>query len=1067
MTSETFNGLEFRNVGPAFMSGRIADIAIDPNNRNTWFVGVGSGGVWKTTNAGTSWTPIFDKQPVYSIGAVVIDPGNSATVWVGTGENVSGRHVSFGDGIYLSRDGGRNWENKGLEGSGHISEIIVHPTDPNTVWVAAQGALWSKGGDRGLFKTTDGGDTWKQVLGDKEWVGATAVVIDPRNPNRLYAATWQRHRTVAALVDGGPGTALYRSEDGGENWQKLTTGLPASHREGDMGKIGLAISPIDPDVLYAAIELNRRTGGVYRSSDRGASWTKMSDTVAGATGPHYYQELYASPHNFDQIFLANNRMLQSNDGGKTFTPMEEEFKHPDNHAMAFLPDDKDYMMVGSDGGIYESFDNGEHWRFIDNLPVTQFYKLALDDSEPFYNIYGGTQDNGTQGGPSRTDNANGIRNADWEMVLFGDGHQPATEPGNPDIVYGEWQQGNLMRIDRTTGELVYIQPQPKPGDPEERFNWDAPILVSPHSPTRLYYASQRVWRSDNRGDSWTPVSGDLTKNLDRIEQPIMNGQPGWDAAWDMWAMSQYSTITSLAESPLQEGLLYAGTDDGLIQVSEDGGNSWRSTKVGSLPGVPDSAFINDIRADLFDANTVYIALDNHKFGDYKPYLLKSTNRGKSWKSISSTLPDKHLVWRMVQDHVKPELLFAATEFGVFFTVDGGKKWLELNGGLPTIAFRDVRIQRRENDLVLASFGRGFFVLDDYSALRSISETTLNNEAQLFPTRKAWWYVEKGPLYRFSLKGFQGHGYYTAPNPPFGAVFTYYLKDKVKSAKERRQEKEKPLKEAGKNIVFPGWAAVEAERREQPPKIWLTIKDGNNQVVRRVEGSNKKGFNRVAWDLALPAVNAITSPQPATDSRYVKSRLMAAPGEYSVTLSKEVNGQVSVLQGPQAFTVEKMNQGALPGSPMEVTTAFWGEINQAKRDASAIYQGLKAAMDKVAMLQLAVAQSGAEPGSLDAELHSLRNQLLNINHRLNGDQSKAEVYLSNTKTIQNLISVAENGTAFSSYGPTPTHRESLAWAQRQLTEEGEKLRRLVEVAIPAVEKKLKAAGAPYVSGQVLP
>ncbi|UTW46309.1 glycosyl hydrolase [bacterium SCSIO 12696] len=1063
MNSETFNGLEFRNIGPAFMSGRIADIAIDPNNRNTWFVGVGSGGVWKTTNAGTTWTPVFDKQPVYSIGAVVIDPSNSARVWVGTGENVSGRHVSFGDGIYLSTDGGQNWENKGLENSEHISEIIVHPTDPNTVWVAAQGPLWSKGGDRGLFKTTDGGDTWKQVLGDKKWIGATDLVIDPRNPDRLYAATWQRHRTVAALVDGGPGTALYRSEDGGENWEELSTGLP----ESDMGKIGLAISPIDPDVLYAAIELDRRTGGVYRSSDRGASWTKMSDAVAGATGPHYYQELYASPHNFDQIFLANNRMLQSNDGGKTFAPMKEEFKHSDNHAMAFLPDDKDYMMVGSDGGIYESFDNGEHWRFIDNLPVTQYYKLALDDSEPFYNIYGGTQDNGTQGGPSRTDNANGIRNADWEMVLFADGHQPATEPGNPNIMYGEWQQGNLMRIDRTTGELVYIQPQPKPGEPEERFNWDAPILVSPHKPSRLYYASQRVWRSEDRGDSWTPISGDLTKNLERIEQPIMDGQPGWDAAWDMWAMSEYSTITSLAESPLQEGLLYAGTDDGLIQVSEDGGNNWRSTKVGSLPGVPDSAFINDIRADLFDASTVYIALDNHKFGDYKPYLLKSTNRGKSWKSISSTLPDKHLVWRLVQDHVKPELLFAATEFGVFFTVDGGKKWLELNGGLPTIAFRDIGIQRRENDLVLASFGRGFFVLDDYSALRDISEASLKNEAQLFPTRKAWWYVEKGPVDRFEFKGSQGHSYYAAPNPPFGAVFTYYLNDKVKSAKERRQAKEKPLKEAGKNIAFPGWQAVEAERREQPPKIWLTVKDSDNNVVRRVEGSNKKGVNRVAWDLALPEANVITSPEPVADNRYIKSRFMAAPGEYSVTLSKEINGQVTVLQGPQQFTVEKMNQGALPGSPMEATVGFWKQIIQAKRDAGAVYQGLKAATDKVAMLQLAIQQSSVEPGGLDEELHQLRSQLLEINHHLNGDQSKAEVYLSNVKTIQNLISVAENGTAFSSYGPTPTHKESLAWAQRQLTEESEKLRRIVEVAIPAVEEKLKAAGAPYVTGQKLP
>ena len=569
LSSATFKGLELRNIGPGFMSGRIADIAIDPQDTSVWYVGGGSGGVWKTNNSGVTWTPLFDEQSVYSIGAVVLDPQNSNTVWVGTGENVGGRHVSFGDGIYVSHNGGATWKNMGLKNTGHISEIIVHPNDSNVIWVAAQGPLWTKGGERGLYKSSDGGKTWNKVLGDDEWVGVTDVVIDPRNPKVMYAATWQRNRTVAAYYGGGPGSGLHKSTDGGDIWMKLTEGLPKT----EMGKIGLAISPIDPDVVYAAIELERRTGAVYRSADRGASWVKGADAVAGGTGPHYYQELYASPHYFDHIYLAGVRVQESKDGGMSFTTMKEEHKHSDNHAMEFIAGDKNYMMMGSDGGIYESFDLGKHWRYHDNLPITQYYKLALDDDAPFYNVYGGTQDNNTQGGPVRTDSSHGILNSDWEVVLFGDGHQPATEPGNPDIVYAEWQQGNLTRYDRTTGEVVYIKPQPAKGEGPERFNWDAPILVSPHKPTRLYFASHRVWKSEDRGDTWTAISGDLTKNLERIRQPIMGSTQGWDGAWDLFAMSQYSTITSLAESPIQEGLIYAGTDDGHIQVTENGGQS--------------------------------------------------------------------------------------------------------------------------------------------------------------------------------------------------------------------------------------------------------------------------------------------------------------------------------------------------------------------------------------------------------------------------------------------------------------------------------------------------------------
>ena len=733
---EAFN---LRNVGPAFLSGRIADIKTHPENESVWYVATGSSGVWKTLNAGTTWTPIFDDQPSYSTGCITLDPSNPDVVWVGTGENVGGRHVAYGDGIYRSDNGGTTWKNMGLKKSEHISEIIVHPDNSDVVWVAVQGPLWTSGGERGLYKTTNGGTSWKRVLGNDQWTGVTDIMIDPRNPQILYAATWDRHRTVAALMGGGPGTALYRSDDGGENWTKLTEGLP----ESNMGKIGITISPQNPDVVYAAIELDRKSGAVYRSSNRGASWTKMSDTVSGGTGPHYYQELYASPHEFDRLYLMNVRVLTSGDGGKTFVQLKERDKHSDNHAIVFKKDDPNYIMLGTDAGIYETFDNAETWRYIKNLPLTQFYKVAVNNAEPFYHIFGGTQDNGSAGGPSATDEREGIANKHWYKTLFADGHQSATDPVYNDIIYAETQQGGLYRIDLTTGEQVSVQPKAGLGESHERFNWDAPILVSPHNPKRLYFASYRVWKSESRGDDWEPISGDLTRNEDRLTLPIMGRKQSWDNAWDVGAMSNYNTITSLAESPVQEGLLYAGTDDGFIQVSENGGESWRKIPVTAL-GLAPRTFVNDIKADLFDANTVYVALDNHKEGDFNPYLFKSTDKGQSWQSISGNIPDRTLVWRMVQDPVKKNLLFAATEFGIYTSLNGGTSWQKL-GGAPTISFRDLTIQKRENDLVAASFGRGFFVLDDYSALREFTEDNLSQKGKLFTPRTAKWFVPRSNI----------------------------------------------------------------------------------------------------------------------------------------------------------------------------------------------------------------------------------------------------------------------------------------------------------------------------------
>ena len=1041
---EAFN---LRNVGPAFLSGRIADIKTHPENESVWYVATGSSGVWKTVNAGTTWTPIFDDQPSYSTGCITLDPSNPDVVWVGTGENVGGRHVAYGDGIYRSDNGGTTWKNMGLKKSEHISEIIVHPDNSDVVWVAVQGPLWTSGGERGLYKTTNGGTSWKRVLGNDQWTGVTDIMIDPRNPQILYAATWDRHRTVAALMGGGPGTALYRSDDGGENWTKLTEGLP----ESNMGKIGITISPQNPDVVYAAIELDRKSGAVYRSSNRGASWTKMSDTVSGGTGPHYYQELYASPHEFDRLYLMNVRVLTSGDGGKTFVQLKERDKHSDNHAIVFKKDDPNYIMLGTDAGIYETFDNAETWRYIKNLPLTQFYKVAVNNAEPFYHIFGGTQDNGSAGGPSATDEREGIANKHWYKTLFADGHQSATDPVYNDIIYAETQQGGLYRIDLTTGEQVSVQPKAGLGESHERFNWDAPILVSPHNPKRLYFASYRVWKSESRGDDWEPISGDLTRNEDRLTLPIMGRKQSWDNAWDVGAMSNYNTITSLAESPVQEGLLYAGTDDGFIQVSENGGESWRKIPVTAL-GLAPRSFVNDIKADLFDANTVYVALDNHKEGDFNPYLFKSTDKGQSWQSISGNIPDRTLVWRMVQDPVKKNLLFAATEFGIYTSLNGGTSWQKL-GGAPTISFRDLTIQKRENDLVAASFGRGFFVLDDYSALREFTEDNLSQKGKLFTPRTAKWFVPRSNI------GNTGADYYFAKNPTYGAVFTYHLADEYQTAKEVRKEKETSLNKNKADIPFPGWDALDTERQEKEAQVVLSIQDSQGNVINKISQKASQGSHRMAWNFSHFNPYSISD----SPSRYRGGGALAKPGTYQASLSLVQNGEVIPLDGPISFEVKALREGVLKGVSHEEYNAYLTEITQVYKSISAVRDVLSESGKMHKAMVTALAQAKILPGTLEPKLEALKLDLTRINQSISGSPSRREVGERNPAGIQSFLSNAMVGLR-NSYGPTPLHRKSLKIAKELLIQLRAEVKTISEVRIPEIEAALKAADAPYILGQ---
>ncbi|MCG6919772.1 MAG: glycosyl hydrolase [Acidobacteria bacterium] len=1056
LSAETFKGLELRGIGPAVSSGRIGDLAVHPTRHSTYYVAVSSGGVWKTVNSGTTWTPLFDEEGSYSIGCVTLDPNDPLVVWVGTGENNSQRSVSYGDGLYKSVDGGTSWENVGLKDSEHISKIVVDPRDSDVVFVAAQGPLWRSGGDRGLYKTTDGGKTWSHSLDIDEDTGVTDVWMDPRNPDVLYAAAYQRRRHVWTLINGGPGSGIYKSTDAGASWTEMTNGLP----EADMGRIGLAVSPANPDVVYAIVEAAEE-GGFYRSTDAGVNWKKMSDYMSQS--PQYYNEIIPDPVKVDRVYSMDTWMHVTEDGGETFKKVGEKYKHVDNHALWIDPENTDYLLVGCDGGIYESFDRGATWNFKSNLSVTQFYRVSVDNAEPFYNIYGGTQDNNTLGGPSRTATAHGITNSDWIVTVGGDGYETVVDPEDPNILYSQWQYGGLVRYDKKTGETIDIKPKAEPGEPPLRFNWDSPLIISPHSRTRLYFAAQRLFRSDDRGDSWRAVSPDLSAQIDRNTLPVMGRVWSVDAVAKNASTSFYGNIVSLSESPLVEGLIYVGTDDGLIQVTEDGGETWR--KIEEFPGIPPRTYVSDIETSFHEADTVYASFDNHKMADFKPYILKSADRGRTWTPISGDLPERGTVYALAEDHEKASLLFAGTEFGVFFSIEGGGRWIQLEGGIPPIAVRDIDIQRRESDLALGTFGRGFYILDDYSPLRLVNEEMLESEATLFPVKKAWMFIPSTPL-SLPEKGDMGHAFFTAPNPPFGAVFTYYLKEKIQTRKERRREAEKKIEEDGGDVAYPSWDELRAEAREEKPIVLLTVSDSEGHVVRRVSGPVEAGFHRVAWDLRYPAADP-TDLEPSTEySPYAEPPIgpLAAPGTYRVTLAKRVDGELTSLGETQTFTTETLGTGSLPPPDRSALLAFQEKTGRLQRAVLGAVETAGEARKRLDYLKQALDDTPAADPALADEARAIEGRLKDLEVALSGDQVVAGYQeptpLSIVARVQGIVS----GHWMTTQAPTATHRRAYEIAAEEFADVLARLQASMN-DLQALEAKAEAAGAPWTPGRV--
>ena len=1059
-----YAGLRLRSIGPAMISGRIVDLAVHPRDKKIWYIGVAAGGVWKTTNAGTTWTPVFDNQSTYSIGAITIDAKNPNTVWVGTGENNAQRAVAYGDGVYRSTDGGRSWQNMGLRESEHIGKIIIDPRNSDILYVAAQGPLSRSGGDRGLFKSTDGGHTWAKVLDPGKWAGVSDVVQDPRNPDVLVATSWQRVRRTYGYIAGGPESGVWRSTDGGTTWHRSQAGLP---NDAELGRVGLAMSPVNPDVIYAILEASNERGGTFRSRDGGVSWEKMSNyNTVGL----YYAELFADPVDVDRVYAVDVRNMVSEDGGRTFRPVGERNKHVDNHVIWIDPADVDHMLFGCDGGLYESFDRGQTYQFFANLPLGQFYRVDVDQNAPFYKVHGGTQDNGSVGGFARTHSPAGITNADWSVTGGGDGFVSKVDPKDPFTVYNESQHGNLQRVDLRTGESVNIVPQPEPGEDALRWYWDSPVIISPHSNTRLFFAAQRLYRSDDRGGSWKALTPDLSRQIDRDRIKLMDRVWSVDAVARNTSSSFFGAIVAVAESPLKEGQLWIGTDDGTIQVSENGGQSWR--KMASFPGVPDTTQVARVVPSSHDANTVYAAFDGHMSGDYKPYLLKSTDLGRNWTSIAGNLPNKGTVYAVIDDPVDPTLLFAGTEFGLYFTKNNGQTWTRLRGGLPTIQVRDLVIQKQTNDLVVATFGRSFYVLDDISPLRTMTRETLAEESALLPVRRTPLYAPSNALSPGS-NGSQGSGFFTAPNPPYGAVFTYYLKNQLRSRREQRQQAERAAARQGRDVYPPSWDSLRTEDREEAPAVVLTVSDAQGRVVRRITGPVQQGIQRVAWDLRLPAptitlaTRAAGNPDDEEEGGGFGGRggvgPYALPGTYQVSLAKRIDGVTTSLGQPQRFEVYLLDSEE-NGARTPAVIAFQeqaAKLQRAMIGANSLAGELSTRIDA---LRRAVEETPNAPAQLPNDVRVLERDLRDIREKLNGDPTLNRRQEPTAPSLMGRMQVMTQG-ARSLEPPTATQQRQYEILSSEFATVLTRLRAIVDTRLKTVEVAAEQAGAPWTPGRI--
>jgi photosystem II stability/assembly factor-like uncharacterized protein len=839
---DPFAGLQFRNIGPASMGGRVDDLAVLESNPAIFYVGTASGGLWKTLNNGTTWEVLFDDlDDAVSIGDIAIAPDDANTVWVGTGENNNRQSGSWGNGIYKSIDGGQTFKHMGLRDSKHIARILVDPVDHDIIYVAALGSLWGPGKERGVFKSTDGGLTWNNVLFVDQDTGATELVQDPSNNKVLYAATYQRRRATWGFNGGGPGSAIWKSSDAGRTWAKLTNGIPS----GPLGRIGLDVYRANPNILYARIQ-HRSDSGTYRSDDAGLTWRKMSDVNPR---PMYFSQVRVDPTNDLRVYVLGVQIHISDDGGKTF--IENGTLHSDHHAMWINPRNPNHIIDGNDGGVGISWDKGRTWEGIYNLDLGQYYHVGFDMETP-YNLCGGLQDNYTWCGPSAVRSRNGIVNDDWYQIQGGDGFEAVIDPNDPDTIYAESQDGNVVRVNRRTNERKTIRPLPNRGESGYRWNWNTPIHISPHSSSTIYVGGNRVFKSTDRGQTWVPISPDLTQNTDRETLALMGVTAKDFTIAKHDGVQSYGNLVQLAESPKQANVLYAGADDGSVNMTKDGGKTWTNISA-RFPNMPKNAYVSGLIASAHDANTVYVSFDNHMNDDYNNYVYTSVDGGTNFRYIAESLPKGQVVMTIAEDPKNPAVLYAGTEFGLFVSTDRGGSWQRVRSGLPTVPIHEIVFHPRENDMIVATHGRSIWILDDATPIQQAGEA-MRADAFLFDSGR--------PAMQFNTandRGFVTDKPFRGRNPTFGAPISYYLKGEV-----------------------------------PPANLALRIRDGAGNVVRTLSGNdlrngNKAGINRVHWDLRYQPLPAQPQQQGGGGGGGGfgggggNNGPFVIPGEYRVTL----------------------------------------------------------------------------------------------------------------------------------------------------------------------------------------
>jgi photosystem II stability/assembly factor-like uncharacterized protein len=1070
VATDKLKNLEFREIGPAVMGGRIDDFGVVESNPNIVYVGTASGGVWKTTNNGTTWEPVFDKEGVSTIGDIAIAPSDPAVVWVGTGEPNNRQSSSWGDGIYKSLDAGKTWQNMGLRATLHIGRIVIHPKNPEVVYAAALGHLWGPNPERGVYKTTDGGKTWNQVLKINADTGVSDIAMDPESPDTLYAAAYERRRTPFGFNGGGPDGGIYKTVDGGATWKKLTKGLPYENG-GDVGRIGLDIYRKDSNIVYAIVQHEK--GGTYRSEDKGETWKKMGDTNPR---PSYYSQVRIDPNNDLRIWELGAQMFYSEDGGKTFVTQRVRGIHGDFHAMWIDPADSSHVITGCDGGIHWSYDNGRTWDFINTIAIGQFYEVGLDNEKP-YKICGGLQDNGSWCGPSMSLTRDGIINSDWTLMPGGDGFYARIDYAEPWIVYTESQDGHISRRDEHTAQQREIMPEAKVGEPHYRFQWNSPMEVSSHDHKTIYYGGNYLFKSTDRGDSWTRLGGDLTTGVDRNKLQVFGKTPDKSTLSRHDGVEEYPTITTLNESPVTADVLWVGTDDGNLQVTRDGGKTWKNV-AGRVPGLPKGTYVTRVVASKYAEGEAFATFDGHRTDDYNVYLFQTSDYGETWKAIRNGIPDSAGTVHVVREHPKSRnLLFAGTEFGLWVSWDHGSNWTALKNNFPTVPVDDIEIQADENDLVLATHGRSIWIFDDLTPIEKFDAGVANSDVTFFGPRTATLWDLRNRRWSAGQKMFTGK------NPPYGAILNYYLKEAVppeppKAAKDEK-DKDKDKEKEKKETAAPGGeqkgkseAAASKENKEDKEnkegKTKISVFDKDNKLVREFDGPGKSGVNRTNWDLrwnspAVPTPEQLEAAAAGFD--FGPRGPLVEPGKYTIKIkagSKEATQEVVVEDDPR-LQISAADRAAR-SEAIQQLYAMAKTTDKDRKTIQGIKDGLKEARD-----QWKKDADKPEAPKIPEEIQKAAEELQKKVDAVAEKYVREQQGLGNAgppfewkpeplpQQVQNLLRELDGFWA----APGGQQKEKLAELTPLAGDNSVLVKKIAEEDLPALNKRMNDAGIPHI------